>query len=286
MSARGQHDVHYFLASTADRSRWGHAWRLWAHGTSFYVAARDPRIGSLKFSLHGPDERPGLEPVFKLAATRRVAGRSFRPGVLPLVFPGRPVLSDVRHVLKVRFPYDAFSGSIPNGLGGERGVASGARGLIVEAPGDAAETSDVDLYVSAVGAEPFAPDSARNANALIGPIRNAAGQHLTGIARKFPVIRVPTPPAPRSLAPTESSREVTRGIWMGTAGYANAWIVETPFDRDNFDAGRAEQPWVAQPTSRECALPPPWTPGALWRDGVWVVSPERLLGRRSLRQAR
>lgn len=238
----------------------GHAWRLWSHGTSFYVGVRDQSISALKFSLHGPDPR-GLTPHFRLSAFRGSTKAALRidGGELPMYFPGRqvPGADGVRHVMKFRFTYDAFLPQVERGRGAGKRIGSDARGIAITAPPSRAEVSDLDLYVS--DADPFAPPGALASNALVGPIRNEAGQSLTGVSRRFSALKVPTPLAATSRAPLPGEPS-TRGVWMGMGGCGYAWVVEGALSARWFQqsASALRRPDGPEAVSTSCALQPPW----------------------------
>ncbi|WP_282945810.1 hypothetical protein [Cellulomonas endometrii] len=256
-----QRGLHYFVGANEDRTVFGHAWRLWAHGTSFYVAARDPSIQALKFSLHGPDPRPGLTPSFRLSAFPGSTKAALRVdgGELPMFFPGRrvPGADGVRHVMKFRFTHDAFLPRLGSGRGAGKSIGPDAKGIIVTAPPTPAQVSDLDLYVS--DGDPHIPPGSAEANALVGPIRNDAGQTITGVSRRFPMLRMPTPAAATSRAPLPDEPAV-RGVWMGMGGCGYAWVVEGALSARWFEQSSSalRRPDGPEAVTTKCALAPPW----------------------------
>ena len=193
--------------------------------------------------------------------------------------PGRLVAPGVRHVLKFRFPYQAFSGQLGNGVGASKAIAPGARGLVIGAPPSAAETADLDLYVS--DGAPYEPPGAAARGAVIGPLRNAAGQALTGISRRFPALRLPSPPGIRTHDPKDGEPAI-RGLWVGRGGYGFAWVVEVAVSLQWFTQRPAftREPDTPQPWSA-CALPPPWG----WGDFLPAPSDAHWLPTRRSRSA-
>lgn len=258
---RGQSGIHYFCAGTEDHTYFGHAWRLWAHGTSFYVSARAPEIADIKFSLHGPDPRPGTEPVFKLALARRAMPGGSRAALvdrgLPMAFAGAAVAPGVRHVIRFRFRPALYDGSVPNGIGFDKGVGS-SPALFVPVP-EQGQVADLDCYVS--DQEPHIPPGALQSRAVIGPIANDAGQSLTGIVSRRNELLWPTPLQAFAMPPQDKT-DALRGVWTGKAGCAFAWVVETRLSRRAHLDGLSQPPaWLTGRTTQadsRCVPPPPW----------------------------
>src|SRR5690625_2039009 len=88
-----------YVVCGSGRRQVGFAYRVWSSGTSFYLKPLVRGCEGVKISLHGPDPRPGLTPMFK--ATVSDGGRTFaddndgvraigyRVGDWPVLFEGR-----------------------------------------------------------------------------------------------------------------------------------------------------------------------------------------------------
>ena len=229
-------DVHYFAGASGDHSSLGHVWRFWSHGTSFYLSARNSGLAVGKFSLHGPDPRPGKSPEFKFGSVRSGGDGLLVSGNLPLRFPGAKASDDTVRVLRFRFRPHMYDGRLPNGLGFEREVGT-ARAILVTVP-EPGYVADLDFYVSS--AEPRLTSEVIERRAVVGPIVNSAGQWLTGISHRRLELKYPTPEQAFELPP-EDAGDAVRGQWIGTAGCAFAWVVETRISRSAF-AGELKAP--------------------------------------------
>ena len=255
--ASKQREIRYFCAGSQDQAFFGHVWRLWAHGTSFYLSARAPELADMKYSLHGPDPRPGMTPAFKLGWARPVAGRSaLGSGVLPMLFPGGPVAPGVRHVLRFRFRPDLYDGTVPNGVGVGDVHSRPALRIPLPAPG---EVADLDFYVA--DDAPYLLPGASEQNAVVGPISNDAGQWLTGVMRRRVELCTPTPTQAFAMPPLDAA-DAIRGVWTGNGGCAFAWVVEARMSRRTYLERMSEPPpWLSGRTleaPRSCRTAPPW----------------------------
>lgn len=170
-------------------------WRIWAHGTSFYMKVNHPSMSEMKISLHGPDPRPDKTPFFRLgpdssfSANEDVQYGSLFAGAQsgwPITFTGQRITSRVRRVIRFSFSSEMFTEGAPNGL--PVSLSKGAKKLGQHArftvPLDAGLF--VDLYIADPGVDPYWQDKeeTRAANAGVGPIVNDAGQTLTVVANK------------------------------------------------------------------------------------------------------
>ncbi|GAB3570476.1 hypothetical protein GCM10027445_24070 [Amycolatopsis endophytica] len=133
-----------------------YTYRWWAAGTSFYLKQRS--LDAIKISLHGPDLRHP-EPGFKLGIDSSAQATAhekllwrFDDGAMGW-FPGREIARGVRHVVRIRVPWDTMQA-------GRRAV-------------------DFDFFLAE--GRPYWPNSRqiRKNRAGLGPLRNSAGQYLT-----------------------------------------------------------------------------------------------------------
>lgn len=99
-------------------------WTIRAHGTSFYLKIRHQSMSELKISLHGPDPRPGLVPVYRLGPDSSfkakegadyggvIVGES--AGRWPMKFTGQRVTSHVQRVIRFNYSSEMFTPGVPN----------------------------------------------------------------------------------------------------------------------------------------------------------------------------
>ena len=156
---------------------------------------------------------------------------------LPTWFPGAPVPGTrATHVLRFRTAWDAFGPGIPSAPSpGE--VTPDAFAALVPAPQPGYAT-DVDLYVSR--GRPYWPNEkqARRDNACLGPLRSDAGEQLTAVVVKRPVLASPTP---RDLLPQlPPNADSVRGHGMQVdAEHGFLWICEAVLSRAVFQGDPA-----------------------------------------------
>ncbi len=191
-----------FLVRDASRNVMGYCWRLWWARTSFYLKPRYVPLSGLKVSMHGPDARHGGLGGFKvdydqraLPGARSAGGVAVaRHDMLPSWFAGQPVANGrAVHVARIRHPWLMFNRGAPSAP--MPTVPKGdVVGRVIPAP-DQMYAVDIDLYVCT--RKPFWPNEAevRAANAALGPLRNEAGQYLTGVVYHRSVLRSPAPEA-------------------------------------------------------------------------------------------
>ncbi|MEG3615587.1 hypothetical protein [Isoptericola haloaureus] len=228
----------YVLVGTRDKPYtthpYSHVWRFWASKTSFYIKPRNPELGKIKVSLHGPDDRPGIgPPIFKYGFDSSVSDRT---GVLhdkefdKRVYPGEEVAQDAHRVLRIRIPWDTLRPGDPPGSGKLK-LSPEMDGLIARPP-RIGYASDLDVYVS--DGEPYWPVPAEQiteAKAAIGPYRNDAGQFMTIAAFERRIFETPTPRDATAIPPMNRS-DTLRGVYFGNPGDGLfPWVVETFISR-------------------------------------------------------
>lgn len=217
-------------------------WTIWAHGTSFYLKVRHPSMSELKISLHGPDPRPGLVPVYRLGPDSSfkvqdgtnygglIVGES--DGRWPIKFTGQRVTSHVQHVIRFSYSSEMFTPGVPNGLPvglSKRVLKKGGRHGRYTIPPEGGLF--VDLYISAPGANPYWQDTiaTREANAGLGPLINTAGQSLTLVASKVSDPHKHDPTWQRVTeeeAKEMGKKPVVRALAMNPSSTGLMWITE------------------------------------------------------------
>jgi hypothetical protein len=184
--SRAKDNAICFLVHSAENNVVSYCYRVWAAGTSFYIKLRDIET-SVKISVHGPDPRPNLTPGFKFALDGSAADKAhessvwrFEPGTQMGWFPGVAVGDQAVHLARIRVPWSAMQRGAPSGPSPSTSSSIGFHGKL-QAP-KIFSAVDVDLYLSESGG-PYWPDveQVRRNKAGMGPLKNAAGQHLTAV---------------------------------------------------------------------------------------------------------
>jgi hypothetical protein len=232
----------YVALGRSDEPAKGFTWRIWASRTSFYLKSRAPALGHLKFSLHSEDPRHPAGGGFKMAMDTEEAfeqavvdGRvkAERQGDWPVWFPGKQLNSDATLVMRMRWTWDVAARLGPAPAPGD--LKKGAVGLMVPPPPQPGDAVDVDLIVS--NAAPYwrQEAKARHDNACLGPLRNEAGDWLTGTVIKRSVASYPTPP--RALGPRPANRQdELRAIGSAVDEEGVLWLVEQRMSKSKLGA--------------------------------------------------
>ena len=234
----------YFLVGDRGTGNYSYAWRAGTGGTSFYIKPVYTSMTFLKISVHGPDPRPGLRPGFKFEIDRGAISAVRQAGGCLLVTEGLPegrrwfegvqAAPGAYHVMRYRVTADLFGSNRPSApMPGN--LRSGSEGSLIPPPNHPLRAVDVDLYISE--RRPYWPreKKARRDNALLGPIKNKAGQYLTGISILRSTI---THPAPKTLlAPGPGTDEDRiRGLAVGFDPSGFAWVCEQWMSRSALSA--------------------------------------------------
>lgn len=227
-------DVVYFMVSPPDTRRRGYTWRIWAGGSSFYVAPMGAAFGGIKFSLHGPDEKHPTTSMFKFDTP--VPPGKGTPGVdgvillrsgptHRIVVPGRVITATVKHVVRIRTTWDLFNRRVPP-VAYAKTPERGQLGLHAPTPRPM-RAADLDIFVC--DRRPFWPDEprARRSNAAVPAIVNGANppQYLTAVSYERSVITDPEPKpfdVPRPL----SDADQLRAFVITEAPEGFLWITE------------------------------------------------------------
>ncbi|WP_394525594.1 hypothetical protein [Paenarthrobacter nicotinovorans] len=230
----------YIVVGDRVTSRYSYVWRIWWHGTSFYIKARDGAFAEFKVSLHGADAfHP--EPGFIVGRDQSAAGsataRTVEEGrFLGTRFSGRRVDAEALHVATFRFGAELFTEDVPPSvLPEDVRLHSSIRANIAAAPG-VGEVTDVHLFLAK--GRPFVlhEAKAKDADAILGPLRNKQDEYLTGLVNKCTLSRNPSPEGLMGPPPSDAGDRV-RGFG-GTIDPVGGflWIAEQWLSRKHLEA--------------------------------------------------
>jgi hypothetical protein len=242
-----EQDAIYITVGRAGEAVRGFTWRIWARSTSFYLKSRAPGMNHLKLSLHGIDPRHegkegfkiGMdpEPAFQQAVDEgRVA--ALRTGSWPIWFPGQRLNNDSTLVGRLRWTWDACTRLGPAPHPGE--LKKGAAGLVAPLPPEPGDAVDVDLILSQ--GKPYWPSEkkARQDNACLGPLRNTAGDWLTGVVVKRLAYQYAPPETAIGPRPKNSSDEI-RAVSAAIDETGFLWLIEQRMSRQELTALSADR---------------------------------------------
>lgn len=227
----------YFTVGRSGTPPLGFTWRLWASRTSFYLKSRAPGVKHLKLSLHGDDPRHPAGGGFKMAmdteeawerAIAEQTAAGWRSGDWPVWFPGRRISDDAVLVARLRWTWDVCNRLGPAPEAGP--LKNGAKGFAVEPPPEPGDAVDIDLIVSTAKPYWLNEKSARRDKACFGPLRNDAGQWLTGTAVKRLATHYAPPPTAQGPTPAGKLDEM-RAIGSAVDPTGFLWIVEQRMSR-------------------------------------------------------
>lgn len=143
-------------------------------------------------------------------------------------FPGRQIAQDATLVARFRWTWDACHRLGPAPPPGD--LNADAVGLAVPPPPDPGDAVDLDLVVSTK--RPFWPDEtrARRNNACLGPLRNEAGDWLTGVAVKRRAGHYAPPE--RAVGPRPAGRDdEMRALGSAVDPTGFLWLIEQRMSR-------------------------------------------------------
>ncbi len=223
----------YFAIGDADRGIASIAWRIWWHGTSFYVKARTGALADFKVSMHGPDSFHA-RPTFIVGKDQssRVSTEGSLIDLRRFMgsrFSGHVTAGGALHVMTFRFGAELFQEGMPSEL--VRAIRSRDDIVAGFAPAPRpGEATDVHLYLNR-GNSPL-PDEkkARDANAILGPLINKSGDTLTAIMRRSRLVDEPSP-AHLLGAPPTCAEDRVRGFAATIDALDRLWIVEAWLSR-------------------------------------------------------
>lgn len=216
----------------------GYTWRIWARGTSFYLKSRAPDMGHLKLSMHSVDPRHKGKEGFKIgmdpeSAFQRAVeeGRiaSLRTGDWPIWFPGLRLNGYATLVARLRWTWDSCTRLGPAPSPGD--LRKGAVGLVVPLPQTPGGAVDVDLVVSQ--GKPYWPGErqARRDNACLGPLRNTAGDWMTGVVVKR-IANLYAPPKTAIGPRPKCSSDEVRAVSAAIDDMGFLWLIEQRMSRE------------------------------------------------------
>jgi hypothetical protein len=221
-----------FLVGDREPPRYGLTWRIWSRGTSFYIKTREPGLAQSKVSLHGPDPRhprPGFKFGLDSSASGADAAAVNLGNPLPWWFPGKVEVNDLIHVIRICVPAGTLARGRPNGAdpGNPR---TRTFACLLEAPPEGSSAL-LDLYLSS--GPPDFPIRARleRQKALIGPIVNSAGQHLSGVTRIIASDRLDLSHLAADVPEPASPSDAVRGVQIAGDGEGVLWLVERVLSR-------------------------------------------------------
>lgn len=227
--APGPKGAIYFLVADKSTEICSYTWRIWWGRTSFYVKPAYTPFAEMKVSLHGDDQvikNPMLKFDIDRGATRTVEelGGIYKDFVnLPILFTGKSTdRADARLVMRIRNTWDLFQQGMESApltsIPKEADVGS-----VASAPPPGYAT-DLVIFVSTNA--PYWPREAeaKQRRAALGPIRNKAGEYLTGLIVRQPTIT--SPPPEGSLQPATPGGTRRRGLGFRADSDGVLWITE------------------------------------------------------------
>jgi hypothetical protein len=228
----GQNAIVFFVLNK-ETQIWGYSWLIEWSTTSFYIKSQFPPLQSMKVSLHGPDPKhPGKQHLrFDFTSPGQVAkalkagggwSKDLSDGP-PFNFTGRQVNDHAAHIVRFSSEWDMFSSGIPPAADGPKLKQKATLHGRVPAP-SLGQVVHVDLYLSL--ADPYWPyeQEAREGNAGMGPISNAANMNLTAVITHRDVASEPDPFGDvRGSVPLD---QCTRGMAAAVDESSLLWLCE------------------------------------------------------------
>lgn len=228
----------YVVVGDKESHIYSYTWRIWWHGTSFYIKARHPSF-DFKVSLHGPDvDHPkfgfiyGLDQSAGGVADSRIAQDGKALGTR---FEGTEVLPGVRQVATLRFEDYMFSPGVPSEPFPHDVKAkpeNQARFAAAPKPG---ESVAVHLFLTTGDTEFPNLHVAEQADALLGPLKNESGHTLFAVVSRERLSDHLSYRIPDDLTPQDVEDRV-RGFHGGVdeSGkllLAEAWLSKAGLER-------------------------------------------------------
>lgn len=217
----------YFVIGDGAKGVFSYTWRVWWHGTSFYVKARNAYFEEFKVSMHGPDAfhpRPGF-----IVGTDQSAPPSERVLIVERGqffgsrFSGRPLEGGGLHVMTFRFGAELFEEGLPSAELTKVKQRAEIAARIGRVPGPG-EVTDVHLFVTREGQRIPFQEQAEAAGAILGPLKNKHGDVLTGLVSKVSVERNPSPPM--SMEAPMNRNDQVRAFGGVIDHDGRLWIIE------------------------------------------------------------
>jgi len=232
----------YFLSGTRESAIRSYTWRIGTRSTSFYVKPLYRALAGFKVSLHGPDPRPTLVPGFRFGVDASASSIATSSGGIVVQrylpngerwFDGEDVDGRARLAMRFRVTSDLFDEGVPPAPLPTKNVKATEMGFVIPPP-PAGYVNDVEIYVAA--GTPYWPNEseAKESNACMGPIRNTAGEYLTGLSVRRPVDHPIAPPEGMSQS-TGPSEESIRAVNARVDDHEVLWILEEWMPKAFFD---------------------------------------------------
>lgn len=202
----------YIVVGDRGTHQYSYTWKIWWHGSSFYIKARDEAFADFKVSLHGADAfhpEPGFIVGRDQSAPKSLERRSVENGrFLGSRFSGRKVADGVLHVATFRFGAELFAGGVAGRpLPGDLKIRPSVAAHIAVKP-DEGEVTDVHLYFSKGRPCVQHEEKARAAKAIFGPLRNKQDEYLTGLVNKCSLAKNPPPPGLMAPPPIDEADRI------------------------------------------------------------------------------
>lgn len=232
----------YFLSGVRDTASCSYTWRVGARSTSFYVKPVYAALAAFKISLHGPDPRPALLPGLRFGVdasagpVMRSSGGTVVQRDLPngqKWFKGEDAEGKARLAVRFRVTSDLFGDRIPPAPRPTKNLKASSRGYLIPPP-PLGSVNDVEIYVAPNA--PYWPHEtrARLEDACIGPIRNDAGQFLTGLSIRRSVDDPVDPPKGMSQR-IEPGKQSIRAVNARVDDHEVLWVLEEWMPRTFFE---------------------------------------------------
>ncbi|WP_146072530.1 hypothetical protein [Arthrobacter sp. 4R501] len=230
----------YIVVGDNKNQRYSYVWRIWWHGSSFYIKARDEALAHFKVSFHGADAfhpKPGYIVGRDQSALGAAKSRTVESGrFLGSRFPGREVSDGALHVATFRFGAELFADGVnatplPDDVKLHPSIA--ARIAVTPAAG---EVTDVHLYWAKGRPYVQHEEKARKADAILGPLRNDQNEYLTGLVNKCSLAKNLSPDGLMGPPPSDEKDRVRGfgGIIDPDGGFL--WIAEQWLSRKHLEA--------------------------------------------------
>jgi hypothetical protein len=237
----------YFLSGVQNTAICSYTWRIGTRSTSFYAKPLYAPLAGFKISLHGPDPRPSLVPGFRFGVDASASSTATSSGGVIVQrdlpnggrwFEGEDVEGEARLALRFRVTADLFDEGAPSAPIPTKKLKANAKGYVMPPP-PLGHVNDVEIYVAEGTAYWPNESEARESNACMGPIRNTAGQYLTGLSVRRPVDHPISPPEgmSQSIGP---SQESIRSVNARLDDHEVLWILEEWIPKAFFENLEAE----------------------------------------------
>ncbi len=236
----------YIVVGDRQTNQYSYVWRIWWHGTSFYIKCRNDAFPEFKVSLYGADSfhpEPGFIVGRDQSSSPSPLSRMIdKSNFLGSRFSGRKVADDVLHIVTFRFGADLFAKATTElPFTGPQNIRPSAAARLAVMPLEG-EVTDIHLDLSK--GKPYVQheEKARRENAIFGPLRNNQDEYLTGLVNKCSLSKNPSPS--ELLVPTplnETDQVHGFGATIDPKG-GFLWIAEQWMSREALISGSSAHP--------------------------------------------